>query len=253
MGILAIYSALSDAFNEQEIDLLTRLAADLTHGIQTLRARLERAQLQEELLKISDWEKQSIAQELHDGLCQHLVGTAMMGNLLHRKLAARQDPHADDAKQISDLLSMGATEARNLAHGLHPVKPEPEGLMMALAGLAQMVAKLFQVTCRFDCAQPVHIEEQSIASHLFRMAQEAVNNAMKHGRASEVIVSLEVKGREMVLKITDNGVGLPARQAPSSGMGFKIMRYRAQVIGASIEIGGAGETGTVVCCRLPML
>jgi len=114
-----------------------------------------------------------------------------------------------------------------------------------------MVSKLFQVTCTFNCDQPVAIENQSIASHLFRMAQEAANNAMKHGRATEVLISLTEHDQAIHLTIRDNGTGIPLQQSFSGGMGLKIMRYRATAIGASLEIGRAGVTGTIVSCSVP--
>jgi PAS domain S-box-containing protein len=251
IGVLCIYSAHSDAFNQQEVDLLKQLAGDLTYGIVALRARTERAQLQEELLIISEREKQVIAQELHDGLCQHLVGTAMMGSLLQRRLASRHDPEADPAKQICDLLNSAASEARNLAHGLHPVRPEREGLMDALIGLAQMVSKLFQVDCTFRCDEPVLISNQSVATNLFRMAQEAVNNAMKHGRATRVHIALEQGSQGIALAIQDNGIGILAESPTSKGIGLRIMNHRAATIGATLTIGRAEEQGTVVRITLP--
>ncbi len=211
----------------------------------------ERERLQEELLKISEREKQLIAQELHDGLCQHLAGTALMGTLLHRTLAAREDPAAGQAKEICDLLSTGVHEARTLSHGLHPVKAKEEGLMEALAGLAQTVTKLFHVQCLFSRDDDVLIHSQTAATHLFRIAQEAVNNAMKHGQASKVLIKLKNDAGAVCLSIRDNGVGIPRDLPSSRGMGMQIMNHRAEVIGAWLDIRRAGKRGTVVTCTLP--
>jgi len=212
----------------------------------------EREKLQEELLKISEREKQLIAQELHDGLCQHLAGTALMGSLLHRRLAARQDPEADHAKEISDLLCTGVQEARNLSHGLHPVSPKGDGLMEALEGLAQTVTKLFHIQCTFSCDDSVFLEDQTTATHLFRIAQEAMNNAMKHGQATKVYITLKNSEEGVSLSIRDNGIGIPSELPPSRGMGMQIMNHRAEVIGAWLVIRRAGKRGTVVTCTLPL-
>ena len=250
LGALTIYSTYAEAFNEQDVELFMRLAADLTYGIVALRTRVERTHLQNELLRISECEKQTIAQELHDGLCQHFAGTALMGTLLHRRLAARSDPEADQAKRICELLNTGVHETRTLSHGLHPVKAGGEGLMEALSGLAQTVTTLFHLQCTFRCDDSVLIAEQSVATHLFRIAQEAVNNARKHGEASEVLIDLKRNREGVVLCIQDNGTGIPRGRRLSGGMGLKIMNHRAEAIGARLTICRAGEQGTVVTCAL---
>jgi len=252
LGALNIYSAHTDAFNKQEIELLSRLADDLTYGIVALRTRAERTELQKELLRISECEKQTIAQELHDGLCQHFAGTAFMGNLLFKRLAARNDPDAAHAKQICDLLNTGVHETRTLSHGLHPVKAGGEGLMEALAGLAQTVTALFHVQCAFHCDDSVPISDQTVATHLFRIAQEAVANARKHGEARRVVVALKRSREGVVLSIRDNGIGIPTVRRASAGMGLKIMNHRAEAIGARLSIGRRGKRGTAVTCTVPI-
>lgn len=251
-GALSIYSGQVNGFNDEEVGLLKQLAGDLTYGIIALRTRAEREQLQGEILRISEREKQVIAQELHDGLCQHLAGTAFMGSLLHRRLAERGDNEADQARQICDLLNTGVDEARNLSHGLHPVKPEGEGLMEALAQLAQTVTKLFHIRCLFRCDESVVVDNQVSATHLFRIAQEAVNNAMKHGQATQVLISLQNDSRGVTLSIRDNGVGIPRSLTASRGMGMQIMNHRASAIGANLRVRRAGKRGTEVTCTLAL-
>ena len=211
----------------------------------------ERDKLQQELLKISEREKQLIAQEMHDGLCQHFAGTAMMTSLLHRRLAERQDPEADQAKEICELLNTGVLEARNLSHGLHPVKDKGDGLMEALSGLAQKVANLFHIQCSFCCDEAVLVNSQATATHLFRIAQEAMNNALKHGQASKVTITLKNENEGVCLSIRDNGIGIPRELPATRGMGMQIMNHRAEGIGAWITIRRAGKRGTVVTCTLP--
>lgn len=251
MGVLNIYSAETDAFNGEEVDLLKHLAGDLAYGIVALRTRAERESLEQELLKISEREKQLIAQELHDGLCQHLAGTAFMGSLLFRQLSTRNDPEAEKAKQICDLLNTGVNEARNLSHGLHPVRAGDEGLMEALAGLAQTTTNLFHIRCTFRCDAPVLVESQTAATHMFRIAQEALNNAMKHGEARAVRIVLKKTQEGIALSIQDDGIGIPRDRPASGGMGMQIMNHRATVIGATLHIRRGRTRGTVVSCILP--
>lgn len=251
-GALGVASMHADAFNEQEIEFYKQLGADLTFGLEALRSRAERERLQKELLKISEREKQLISQELHDGLCQNLAGAALMGGFLYSKLARRDDPDAAHAKQICDLLNVGVDEARNLSHGLHPVGPEGEGLMNALSKLADTVCNLFHIRCFFRCPEPVIFEDEVASTHLFRIAQEAINNARKHGEADRVLISLRHTPEGISLTIRDNGVGLPLKPRKKSGMGLSIMNHRASVIGAKLQLRRAGKKGTVVSCTLPV-
>jgi len=218
---------------------------------ETLRTQKERKRLQREVLRISEREKQLIAQELHDGLCQHFSGTAMMGALLHRRLAEADHPEAANAKQIGDLLKTGVDEARNLSHGLHPVRPGADGLVEALKQYAQTATNLFHIRCSFHCGKGVEIECEVVSTHLFRIAQEAMNNAMKHGQSTRVLITLKRGPEGITLAIRDNGIGIPLDAPPSKGMGRQIMDYRAAAIGGTVNVRRAGKRGTVVSCTLP--
>ena len=252
IGLLGIYSSKVNGFSNLEIDLMAQLAGDLTYGIVALRTRVERERLQKELLKISDREQQRIAQDLHDGLCQHLAGTALMGNLLQKRLASRGDEETVNAGRICELLNTAVREARNLSHGLHPVGPDAECLMGALAKLAGNVSNLFHIRCSFRCPWPVLLENEVVATHLFRIAQEAVNNAMKHGEATRVVLELRRLPGAIRLSIRDNGRGIPRDLPLHGGIGLQIMQHRAEVVGATLQVGRAGKRGTVVSCTLPM-
>ena len=210
----------------------------------------EREGLQQELLRISEREKQKIAQELHDGLCQHLAGTALMGSLLHRKLAAKGADEAESARKICELLNTSVDEARNLSHGLHPVRDGVGGLEEALAQLSRTITNLFHIRCSFECSEPIEIEDEAAATHLFRIAQEAVNNAIKHGEARRVAISFKRVRGSLVLSIHDDGIGISSKVSKTGGMGMQIMRHRATCIGASVEVRKAGKRGTIVACKL---
>jgi len=250
LGALTLYSTQVDSFNDEEVELLTQLAGDISYGLTSRHVRSERNQLQRELLAISEREKQHIAQELHDGICQHLAGTVIMGKVLERKLEGKNAPEADFAKQICNLLRTGVEEARNLSHGLYPVKNEPSGLMDALKVLAGSVTKLFHVRCSFRCATPVFVEISDVATHLFRIAQESVNNAVKHGQADQVVISLHYTDDGISLSVRDNGIGIPT-EVPTTGMGLQIMRHRASAINATLTVRPGKKQGTLVTCTLP--
>ncbi|XHR29314.1 MAG: GAF domain-containing protein [Chthoniobacteraceae bacterium] len=252
LGALNICAPEAGAFNHEYVEMLKLLASDLTYGIVTLRARAEREQLQRELLIISEREKQMFSQELHDGLCQSLAGTAMLQSLLHKRLAAMDDrrEEAQYAGQIAKMLGSNVDEARNLAHGLHPVGPEPLGLIDALRLLVRTVGNLFHIRCVFLCPKLILIHDETASTHLFRIVQEAINNARKHGEAASVIIRLHSTREGVLLSVRDNGCGLPA-VIPQGGLGMRIMKHRAREIGARLVIRRAGKRGTEVRCLLP--
>jgi len=252
LGALCIYTAEISGFGKEEVKLLERLAKHITYGLVALRTHAGNEYLQDELLRISEREKQLIAQELHDGLCQNLAGTALMSRTLRTRLEARNDPDSKYAREICELLNTGVNEARNLSHGLHPVGPDGEGLMNALAQLANTVCNLFHIRCTFHCPEPVILPNEIVSTHLFRITQEAINNARKHGEADEVVIGLVQTPRGTTLTIADNGVGIPAKLPKKSGMGLRIMNHRASDLGATVSIRRAGKKGgTVVTCTVP--
>lgn len=226
-----------------KINRYAGVARDITEHEQ---ARIESDRLQRMMLTISEREKQVLAQELHDGLCQHLAGTALVGSLLQRRLAQREDPETETVRQISSLLMTGVEEARKLSRLLHPVRPESEGLMNGLASLAQTTTRLLHVECTFEPESMVLIEDPSVATHLFRIAQEAVNNAVKRGQASRVVIELKKQGEEIELVIRDNGTGMVSEPSTGEGTGLQVMRYRATLIGAEFGLASAPGGGTEV-------
>ena len=210
----------------------------------------ERVNLEREILEISEREQRRIAQDLHDGLGQLLVGTAYLGNTLRKELAARSLPEVRQLDRLLRVLDEAIGQTRSLARGLHPVKPEPNGLMSALQELASRTRTLFNVGCRFICRQPVLIEDSMTATHLYRIAQEAVTNAIKHGKPGRIQISLTQTPGRINLAVRDNGVGLPTRPRKHRGMGLRIMHYRAGTIGGSLAIQKEAGGGTTVVCSV---
>lgn len=219
--------------------------ADLNREIQ------ERTRLQEELLDATERERRRIGHELHDGLCQHLTATALAGKVLARKLAGQSNPEATAADHFVGMVEKGIEMTRRLARGLHPVEMGAEGLVDALRELAANTSQEFPVSCRLECRQIVSLATEEDNLHLYRIAQEAITNALRHGQAKNIRLDLEDSGAEVTLTITDDGVGLSADSWGKDGMGLRIMRYRAGMIGAQLQFELLPNRGTRVTCRLP--
>ena len=212
----------------------------------------ERKRLEKTVLDISEREQRRIGQDLHDGLGQHLTGIAFMTKVQEQRLAERQIPEAADAAKIVQLVNDAIFKARELARGLLPVVSDSYGLMSALQLYATEVEDLFRIDCRFQCEQTVLIHDASMATHLYHIAQEAVNNALKHGQAKAIVIRLFAGDREGTLMNRDDGIGIERPRSPHLGVGLRIMNYRAGMIGGSVEIRRDQTRGTVVTCRFPM-
>jgi signal transduction histidine kinase len=208
----------------------------------------ERERVERELLEISEREQRRIGRDLHDSLGQHLTGVALAGQVLEEKLAARDLPEAADASQLVELIQEGIALSRKMAKGLHPVDMEADGLMQALEELATISSDLFRVSCRFECESPVIIRDAVTSGHLYRITQEALSNAVKHGKAKNIIVQLETLDDGIALRVKDDGVGLPDLGARGEGMGLRIMSHRASIIGGNFDAQRDPAGGTVVSC-----
>ena len=212
----------------------------------------DRERLERELLEVSEREQRRIGHDLHDSLGQHLTGAALAGQVLGVKLALRGLPEAQDANKVVELVEEGIGLTRKLAKGLHPIEMEASGLMQALEELAATSSELLKVSCRFECDSPVLVREPSTSMHLYRIAQEAISNAVKHGRARNLTLQLEPLEEGVALRIKDDGSGLPDPLTGDlgPGMGMRIMKHRARMIGASFEARRDPPGGTLVTCIL---
>jgi PAS domain S-box-containing protein len=207
----------------------------------------ERRLLEKQILEISDHEQSRIGQDLHDDLCQHLVSTALAANLLKEDLAARKLPEAAAAAKITNLLNHAIARARRVARGLYPVTVETGGLASALSELAASVSDQGVIDCAFECSEPIKLVDHPTAIHLFRIAQEAVNNAVKHAHATRIKISLSTRDGHVRLGVADNGQGMDEAKMPQ-GMGLHIMRYRANMIGGTLTISRGEACGTEIIC-----
>jgi signal transduction histidine kinase len=210
----------------------------------------ERERLERELLEVGGRERRRLGYDLHDGLGQHLTGTALAVQVLSQKLAQRGAPEAAEAAKAVDLIEDGIALSRKLAKGLQPVETHAGGLMHALQEFAVATTDLFKVACRFECEAPILFADASTADHLYHIAREATGNAVKHGRARNVTISLDARDEGSLLTVRDDGIGIPVSVPKNGGMGLTIMAQRAKLIGASSDIR-ATEAGTLVSCCLP--
>jgi len=212
----------------------------------------ERKQLEKAILEVSAREQRRIGQDLHDGLGQHLTGIAFMSKVQEQKLKEQRLPYAADAAKIVRLVNEAINKTRELAKGLTPVVSESHGLMTALQQLSAEVEDVFGVSCQLRCESPVLIDDVSVATHLYHISQEAVSNAIKHGKARHIEIGLAASDGRGVLTVHDNGSGCKKIPASSSGMGHHIMSHRAKMIGGTLEIQFPPRRGAVVTCIFPM-
>ncbi len=227
--------------------------AELRAANEELRSLIAmRRQLEEEILRISEHEKRRIGQDLHDDLGQQLAGAWMMSSVLERSLKKNSAVDAPAVREISRLLENALAQTRSLARGLHPVSPADGGLTSALKDLAARSTSMFGIQCQCRCRKEVNVDHETTATHLYRIAQEAVSNAVKHGRSARVLIQLsaDAKGR-ITLVVRDHGHGLRPAVAGHQGMGLRIMRYRADMIGAELRLENESSGGARLTCILP--
>jgi two-component system CheB/CheR fusion protein len=205
-------------------------------------------ELEREILAISEREQRRLGHDLHDDLCQQLAGIEFLSQRLASDLAAGPVAGAAQAREIAQMVRRAMTQTRDLARGLSPVRLEAEGLTDALRELAGGTKKVFRCDCRFRCDPPVQLPNHTVAIHLYRIAQEAVSNAIKHGQARRIEIGLTARGHSVTLAVKDNGKGLPHKLPKRKGMGLRIMRYRAEVIGGTLKVEPHPRGGTRVVC-----
>lgn len=207
--------------------------------------------LEREILRTGESEQRRIGQDLHDGVCQNLSAINCATEILKRALEADGAPQAADAEHIQRMLQETIVELRNLAHAISPVNLTAEGLPAAIEGLVATTNQLRQSSVSFYSDEEIGITDPVVAIHLYRIAQEALSNAMKHARASHVAVSLKRAADALTLTISDDGAGLPESATRSTGMGLHTMEYRANLIGATFSADGNESGGVSVTCVLP--
>lgn len=252
---MAIGSDVLGRCKDGHMIMLGMSVSEFTHGerrefVMMVRDITRRKRLQRELLEAGERERQRLGHDLHDGLGQHLHALYFMASLLVKEAKETSPKLAREAGRLSRQLEQALELSRGLARGLQPVNAVPEGLMIALRELAERTRELYRIACRFECRAPVLIYRHSAANHLYRIAQEAVNNAMKHGKPTLVRIKLTASPQRIVLGIHDNGVGIREPAESTHGMGMHIMQYRADALSGSLLVQRHPNGGTEVACTV---
>jgi PAS domain S-box-containing protein len=245
---------LTAAGQRVRLETSTRLVAHNGQDVEVegiARDVTEQRRLEKEILEVSTREQHRIGHDLHDGVCQQLAGIAVLADVLTDKLGEEARPEACDAQKITELVHQVNRQTRGVARGLFPVRLEENGLVSALHELAENAGIFYKTPCKFLCDAPVVVRDHSFAHHLYFIAHEAILNAVKHGKAGSVEVQLVPDGNlGCVLTVRDNGVGLPGPLTSGPGMGIRIMKYRARMIGATLALRSPTGGGVEVVCHL---
>jgi len=175
-----------------------------------------------------------------------------MSKVLEEKLSEASIPESADAAKIVKLVNDAIRKTKELSRGLLPVVSEARGLMSALRQRAAQLEDLFQIRCRFECDQPVLINDVNVATNLYHIAQEAVNNAIRHGKSKNIQIFLKKKNGTGQLVIQDDGEGFPQKPATSPGVGLSIMNSRAVMVGGSLKVQANQGRGIIVTCKFPL-
>jgi PAS domain S-box-containing protein len=206
----------------------------------------ERTGLEREILETSNREQRRLGHDLHDGVCQQLAAIAYQMDILGEQLEERRVPESSEATRIGALLNEAIQQTRGVARGLFPVRLAESGLESALEELAVNINSLFKIQCRFSSEKAFPNLDSTMSLHLYYIAQEAVSNAVRHGKATQVSISITGARDRFTLKIQDNGAGFRLPLTDSTGMGIRIMRYRARVIGATLNLKSEPNQGTQI-------
>ena len=215
------------------------------------REKLARRRLEQEVLEASEREQRKIGHDLHDSLCQQLTASALAGKVLANKLKTQSRPEAAAADQLAGMVEKGIELTRMLARSLRPIELKPEGLADGLRELAANVSVHGRVHCTVECAEPVCLETEDANTHLYRIAQEAVGNAIRHGHAKNVAIELKRQAGNIKLIVTDDGAGLSSDVWTKDSLGLQIMEYRAGMIDGKIKVELSPGGRTQVACTLP--
>ena len=212
----------------------------------TLRKRLE-----EKLLEIGTDERRRLGHDLHDGLGQFLLGIALKTKMLEEALTKEKSAEVWRAKEVVKLMNTAIAQTRNLAHGLDPIHVEANGLVAALRNLAAQTRELFQVECVFACKRERLDVNTQTGIAFYRITQEAIHNAIRHGQARQINVELAADGTQLSLKVYDTGKGFSPDAKSSSGMGLHIMQFRANSIGGHLTVESQPNKGARIECTVP--
>jgi signal transduction histidine kinase len=211
----------------------------------------ERQRLEREIAIVGDGERRRLGQELHDGVCQQVTAALLRCQALERRLERGGVLSDADFAPLSSLLADTIDDAHNVARGLCPLEPHPDALAPALRAVTRRMQEVAAVRCEFRAVGDVRVPDPEAAQHLYRIAQEALSNAVQHAKPSRITVELRRDNGELTLQVEDDGVGMPAA-LPAGGMGLRTMAYRARIINGELTVDPALGSGTRVICRMPL-
>lgn len=241
--VVTVFSSLLGLQREMEKRVRQR-TADLQEEI------AERERLEKAILEIGERERHSVGRDLHDDLGQHLTATALAVQILGEELHSREAKEETEAWKIVELVEHAIEKTRRLSKGLLLAEIEPEGLATAIRELAATISAQFRVACEFEFSGEPPVGHE-VATHLYRIAQEAVTNAVRHGKARTIAISLTTDPSGAVdLQVRDDGCGVPPPEKRGEGLGLRIMRHRSKMIGGSFTVEPAEGGGTLVVCRI---
>ena len=223
----------------------------MVHSRWFIRDVTRRVELEKEILAASDRERQRIGLDLHDDLCQQLASIEFLTTALKRKLQDRSIAGAAQAREIGQLVRRAITYARDLARGMFPMELHADGLGGALSDLASRTKAMYRIDCQFSGETSTPIGDHAAQVHLYWIAQEAVRNAVLHGKAKRVAIKLKAGEHGIVLSVQDDGVGIPIKPRHGTGLGLRIMEHRAGVLGGSVLARTPAQGGTTVVCTIP--
>jgi PAS domain S-box-containing protein len=245
----------AEAELQRSKELLENLVQKRTKALRSANAELEneiarRKGLEGQILEISDREQERLGQELHDGLCQQLTAIGFLARATALRLKDHRVVQTEDLEKIAQLINSSVMDARNIARDLHKEEIDAAEFPIALRALVER--KIWKTPCRLELKTEVSIEDDKAASQLYRILREAVINANKHARATQIVLEVRRIKNELVFSVADNGVGLSRKPKAGQGLGFHIMQYRAQSIGARLEFESPKKGGSRVACYLPL-
>jgi signal transduction histidine kinase len=215
-------------------------------------AQMERKRLEQAILEIGERERHSIGADLHDGLGQQLTAIEFMCTALKEDATRTESDFAKPLAEMSLMLREAVAQTRFLARGLVPVGHGSDALELGLAELVERTNALGRIHCHLECPVTIDLKDPAKAAHLYRIAQEAINNALKHSNAKNVTIRITQNATSVLLEIVDDGAGLPKGASANQGLGLGVMRYRANVIGAELTVSSKRAEGVSVSCRLPL-
>src|SRR5438477_1482356 len=225
--------------------------ADLRAANEELKNEITRRKgLEGQILEISDREQERLGQELHDGLCQQLTAIGFLARATALRLKDHRVVQTEDLEKIAQLINGSVMDARNIARDLHKEEIDAAEFLSSLHDLVER--KMWNTSCRLEGKTKVNIEDDNVASQLYRILREAIINANKHARATQILLEVRRLKSDLVFSVTDNGVGLNTKTKTGHGLGFHIMKYRAATIGARLEFESLEKGGARVACYLPM-